>query len=114
MVGFSYHTKFAMKAQYRLRNWSEYSAGLKRRGSITFWIEESVLDAWVKQELSGKRGASVFYSDLAITTMVTLKAVYHLAGRQCQGFVESIFEVMGLDLPVPNQHPIAATGAIVG
>lgn len=96
-----------MKAQYRLRNWSEYSAGLKQRGSMTFWLEESVLDSWVVQELSGKRGASVFYSDVAIVTMATLKAVYHLAGRQCQGFVESMFGVMGLELAVPDHSTVS-------
>ncbi|MBF2076940.1 MAG: IS5/IS1182 family transposase, partial [Synechococcales cyanobacterium T60_A2020_003] len=43
-----------MKPQYRIRNWSEYNAGLKARGSLTFWIEESVLGQWVVEELSGK------------------------------------------------------------
>lgn len=52
--------------------------------------------------MKGKAGASVFYSDLAITTMATLKAVCRLAGRQCQGCVESIFELMAIDLPVPD------------
>ncbi len=29
---------------YRIRNWSEYNAGLKQRGgSLTLWIEESVM-----------------------------------------------------------------------
>jgi hypothetical protein len=83
-----------MKPQYRIRNWSEYNAGLKQRGSLTFWLDESVLEQWVVEELSGKPGASVLYSDLAIQTMATVKAVYRLAGRQCQGFLESIFELM--------------------
>lgn len=65
-------------------------------------IEESVLAQWVVEELSGKPGASVLYSDLAIQTMATVKAVYRLAGRQCQGFLKSIFELMGIDLPVPE------------
>jgi len=33
--------------------------------------------------------------------MAPLKAVYRLAGRQCQGFLESIFELMGIERPVP-------------
>jgi hypothetical protein len=96
-----------MKPQYRIRNWSEYNAGLKARGSLTFWIEESVLEQWVVKELSGKAGASVLYSDLAIQTMATVKAVYRLAGRQCQGFLESIFELMGIDLPVPEHSTLS-------
>lgn len=96
-----------MKPQYRIRNWSEYNAGLKARGSLTVWMDEFVLEEWIVQNLSGKPGASVFYSDLAIMTMATLKAVYRLAGRQCQGFVESIFALMDIDLPVPDHSTLS-------
>jgi hypothetical protein len=92
---------------YRIRNWSEYNAGLKQRGSLTFWIEDSVLASWVVPNLSGKPGASVFYSDVAITLMATLKSIYGLAGRQCQGFLESIFELMGIDLLVPDHSTLS-------
>lgn len=96
-----------MKSQYRIRNWSEYNAGLKQRGSLTFWVDETVLDHWVIEDLSGKPGASVFYSDLAIQTMAMVKSVYRLAGRQCQGFLESIFELMGIELPVPDHSTLS-------
>jgi transposase len=96
-----------MRPQYRVRNWSEYNAGLKQRGSLTFWVEESVLEAWMIEGLSGKPGASLFYSDLAIMTMATLKTVYRLAGRQCQGFVGSIFELMEIELPVPDHSTLS-------
>jgi hypothetical protein len=72
-----------MKEQYRIRNWSEYNAGLKQCGSLTFWVDEAVLEQWIVPDLSGQSGASRYYSDLAISTMVTLKALYRLAGRQC-------------------------------
>jgi transposase len=96
-----------MKPQYRIRNWSEYNAGLKQRGSLSFWIDESVLETWIVPDLSGKRGASVLYSDLAILTMATVKAVDRLAGRQCQGFLESIFELMGIELSVPDHSTLS-------
>jgi hypothetical protein len=96
-----------MKPQYRVRNWSEYNAGLKQRGSLTFWIEESVVDNWLDPEMSGEPGASPYYSELAILTMATVKAVYRLAGRQCQGFMESIFKLMGIDLPVPDHSTLS-------
>lgn len=66
-----------------------------------------MLEAWIVEDLSGKPGASIFYSDLAILTMATLKAVYRLAGRQYQGFVESIFELMEIDLPVPDHSTLS-------
>lgn len=96
-----------MKSQYRIRNWSEYNAGLKARGSLTFWIDEAVLAQWIVPNLSGKPGDSPFYSDLAIMTMATLKAVYRLAGRQTQGFLESIFALMGIDLSVPEHSTLS-------
>lgn len=96
-----------MKAQYRIRNWSEYNAALKQRGSFTFWIDEAVLEGWIDPYLSGKPGASVYYSDLAIMTMATVKAVYRLAGRQCQGFLESIFELMDIELSVPEHSTLS-------
>jgi hypothetical protein len=90
-----------------IRNWSDYNAGLKQRGSLTFWIDEAVLSGWVEPELSGKRGESRYYSDVAIATMATIKSVYGLAGRQCQGFLESIFALMGLDLAVPDHSTLS-------
>lgn len=96
-----------MKAQYRIRNWSEYNAGLKQRGSLTFWIDESVLEEWIVPNLSGKPGASIYYSDLAIMTMATVKAIYRLAGRQSQGFLESLFELMEIELSVPDHSTLS-------
>jgi transposase len=90
-----------------IRNWSDYNAGLKQRGSLTFWIDEDVLQGWVEPELSGKRGESRYYSDVAIATMGTIKSVYGLADRQCQGFLESIFELMGLELSVPDHSTLS-------
>jgi hypothetical protein len=36
---------------YRIHNWSEYNAALKQRGSLTFWIDESVLE--LRERFSG-------------------------------------------------------------
>ena len=96
-----------MKHQYRVRNWSEYNAGLKQRGSLTFWIADEVLERWLTQEKTGRRGASPTYSDSAIATVSTIKSLFHLAGRQAQGFVESLFELMGIELPVPDHSTVS-------
>ena len=36
-----------MKQQYRVRNWSEYNLALRQRGSLTFWVNEDVIDSWL-------------------------------------------------------------------
>lgn len=93
--------------QYRVCNWSEYNAGLKQRGSLTVWLSEDVLDQWLVSTPSGRRGACCTYSDTAIGTVATLKSLFHLAGRQAQGFVESLFEFMGIRLPVPDHSTVS-------
>ena len=92
---------------YKVHNWSEYNAGLKRRGSITFWLDEAAIAAWLTQEKTGKRGASRKYSDLAIKTVLTMRSVFHLAGRQAVGFVESVFELLRLELAVPDHSTLS-------
>ena len=34
---------------YRVRNWAAYEAGLKQRGSLTFWITPQALRGWASQ-----------------------------------------------------------------
>lgn len=96
-----------MKRQYRVRNWPEYNAGLKHRGSLTFWVSPEALSQWLVEKKTGRRGASPTYSDIAIATQATLKSLFHLAGRQAQGFVESLFELMQLELPVPDHSTVS-------
>lgn len=96
-----------MKTQYRIRNWSEYDAALKQRGSLTFWVSEEVIEQWLETENTGKRGASRTYSDTAIEIMATLKGLYRWAGRQIEGFVESVFNCMNIRLAVPDHSTLS-------
>lgn len=107
VIGLKYHQQTFTAMSYRIRNWSEYNAGLKQRGSLTFWIDQSALEGWIEPYLSGQPGASNQYSDLAIVTMATVKAIYQLAGRQCQGFLASIFALMAIELPVPDHSTLS-------
>src|SRR5215470_12300357 len=79
------------KATYRIRNWHEYNCALKQRGSLTIWISSEAIANWTTEELTGEPGASPTYTDLAIETMATVQAIYGLAGRQTQGFLQSLF-----------------------
>lgn len=95
------------KATYRMRNWKAYDAALKQRGSITFWVSEDVLEQWNNTEKTGKRGASNEYSDLAIATMATVKSLFHLGGRQTEGFLESLFSLMHIELKAPDHSTLS-------
>ena len=95
------------KASYRVRNWSEYDAALKQRGSVSFWVSEEVIGQWRNEQKTGKRGASNYYSDVAIATMATIQSLFHLAGRQTEGFIESLFTLMGIDVEVPDHSTLS-------
>jgi hypothetical protein len=97
-----------MKQKYRVSNWSKYNAGLKQRGSLTFWVSEEVREQWLVSEKTGQRGASRTYSDTAISTVATIGSLFGLAGRQAQGLVTSLFELMGWGgVPVPDYTTIS-------
>jgi len=95
------------KANYRVRNWKEYDAALKQRGSITFWVREEVIEQWRNEKKTATKGASNYYSDVAIATMGTVQSVFHLAGRQTEGFLESLFTLMGVELEVPDHSTVS-------
>lgn len=90
------------KVTYRIRNWPEYDISLRQRGSLTFWVSEDLLEKWTTKERTGVRGASPLYTDQAIELMAVVKFLFHQAGRQAEGFLRSIFELMQVSLPVPD------------
>src|SRR3954447_9797841 len=47
------------------------------------------------------------YSDLAITTALTLKAVFRLALRQTEGLIGSVIGLLGLALSVPDHTTLS-------
>src|SRR5687768_6277566 len=88
--------------RYQVRNWKEYNKGLVQRGSLPFWVEEKAIKGWLNAENSGRKGHPLVYATVAIETMSYLKAVYRLPLRATQGFSQSLFQLMGIDLPVPD------------
>jgi Transposase DDE domain len=105
-------SKAPKKSVYRVRNWKEYEAALVRRGSLTLWVEEATLRAWRYQGPT-RRGAQFAYSDLAIECLLTLRAVYHLTLRATEGLARSLFQVMQLDLSVPDHTTLSRRAATV-
>jgi len=91
---------------YRVRNWASYDQALKQRGSVTLWFSPEAVQAWGYQG-PAQRGAQFVYSDAAIETALTLRLIYHLALRQTEGFVESVLNLMGLDLSAPDYSTLS-------
>lgn len=89
------------KSQYKVTNWSKYNNALRMRGSITFWFNQDVIDGWLepKENYNG-RGRPKTYSEIAIQAALMLRQVYTLPLRQTQGLLQSLSELMELDIPI--------------
>src|SRR5215213_9350886 len=92
--------------QHRVKNWAEYDAGLRARGSLTVWFTVEAIEAW-RAAPRATRGGQSCYSDLAITTALTLRAVFRLPLRQTEGLIGSVLQLLGLDLPVPDHSTLS-------
>jgi hypothetical protein len=85
-----------------VENWGEYSDALVDRGRLTVWISEEAIQEW-KADREPQQGAQWVFTDSAIETCLQIKMVYELTLRETEGFVESLFGLMGLEnLPVPD------------
>lgn len=94
------------KMKFKLANWAEYEAGLRRRGSLTLWITPEALSSWQAPRRK-TRGGQPRYSDLAIQTALTLGLAFGLRLRQTEGFLTSVLQLMGLDLAVPDHTTLS-------
>lgn len=89
----------------RVTNWAEYDAALRRRGSLTVWFTDEAIESW-RAAPRTTPGGQPYYSALAITTALMLRAVFRLALRQTEGLIGSILHLLGLELPVPDHSTI--------
>ena len=106
-----------MKKAYRVRNWREYEAGLRNRGSLTVWVSLTAgkLVNWdAPRPRRRKPGRQRKYSNHAIETAVTLGMVFHLSSRQSEGLLRSLFALMKLDNDVPDHTTLSRRKAKLG
>ena len=94
------------KVVYRVTNWAAYEQGLIQRGRLDMWVSEEVLDAWLYTG-PPQRGAQFYYSDLAIETALTVRKLFKLPLRQTEGFVQSLLDLLGLDLEAPDHTTLS-------
>ena len=99
-------TQTRPKKLYRIANWSKYEKALVERGSLTFWLSEDFRKVWLYAG-EKQRGSQFDYSDKAVEIMLTLKEIFHLTNRGVEGFVRSLFQIMKIDLPVPDHSTLS-------
>ena len=91
------------KMAFKVRNWPEYEAGLRRRGSLTLWIEDGALRQW--QTLGP--GGQARYTDAAIQTTLMVRTAFRLALRQTEGLMASVITLMDLTISAPDHTTIS-------
>jgi len=102
-------TQSRPKTLYRVKNWSDYEKALVQRGSITFWISDDFEKTWMYTG-EKQRGSQFDYTDQAILMMLMVKEVFHLTNRGVEGFVRSLFQMMKINLPVPDHSTLSKRG----
>ena len=95
------------KQKFKITNWCNYNKALINRGSITFWLDDEAIQAWYESATPASRGRPQRYSDLAITTVLVIKRVFRLTLRAAQGFIDSIFSLMGVPLRCPDYSSVS-------
>ena len=94
------------KMKFKVTNWAEYDAGLRRRGSLTLWVTDEAMANWqAAPRLTA--GGQPCYSNLAIETALMLRLAFHLPLRQTEGLMASVFELMGVSLATPDHSTLS-------
>ena len=96
---FAYMNSIAFKVQ----NWAAYEAGLRRRGSLTLWIEDGALEHW---QTCGPDGQAR-YTDAAIQTSLMVRTAFKLALRQTEGLMASVLRLMELTISAPDHTTVS-------
>ena len=76
------------RQRHRATNWAEYDAAVRQHGSPTVWFTEAAVAKW-RAEPRTTPGVQPYDSALAITTVLTLRAVFGLALRQTEGLIDT-------------------------
>lgn len=96
------------KQRYKISNWPEYNDALRQRGNIEVWLSEAVIERWYEKLcVNNGSGAARKYSDFAITICHEIRQVFKLPLRQCEGFINSMFNAKLLTLNCPDYSTLS-------
>jgi len=113
-VGRSLEVTASNKKSYKITNWAKYNESLVRRGDITMWFDEDVIDDWEHENAETKVGRPFVYSDLAIETMLTFRELFRLPYRQTEGLGRALARLMNVDVAIPHHTSLQKRAAKLG
>jgi hypothetical protein len=103
-----------VKTSYKVTNWRKYNESLVRRGDITFWFDEDVIDAWEHENDEPKVGRPYIYSDTAIECLLVLRELFRLPYRQTEGLGRALVKLMQIELTIPDFTSLAKRAGKLG
>jgi hypothetical protein len=96
---------------YKITNWREYNESLVRRGDITIWFSDDVLNSWEHPNAITKVGRPFTYSDTAIECLLTIRELFKLPYRQTEGLGRSLAKLLDVDVAIPDFTSLAKRAA---
>ena len=99
------------KSSYKIRNWKDYNESLVRRGDITFWFDDDVIDAWDHTNDEPKVGRPFTYSDTAVECLLMLRELFRLPYRQTEGLGRALAQMMRASVTIPDYTSLAKRAA---
>ena len=99
------------KSSYKIGNWKDYNESLVRRGDITFWFDDDVIDAWDHTNDEPKIGRPFTYSDTAIECLLMLRELFQLPYRQTEGLGRALAQMMRATVTIPDYTSLAKRAA---
>ena len=85
------------------RDWNKYNKQLVKRGDISIWITDDIADSWYESErIYDGTGTPQLYNETAILISHQIRQVFKLPLRQCEGFINALFKLMGFELKCPH------------
>ena len=82
---------------------------MRRRGSLSLWLEDAALDHW---QTFGP-GGQARYKDTVIQTTLMVRTAFRLALRQTEGLMASVMTLMDLTISAPDHSTISRRAVIL-
>jgi hypothetical protein len=98
------------KSLYKVTNWKEYNASLKKRGCISLYFpygdlkSQFINDTPYKQGVSGQEAT---YKKSYIEFIYVLYRMFNFGLRQITGYCEDLWKSKGLDIKVPSYNHLS-------
>jgi hypothetical protein len=92
-----------LKMSFKVRNWPEYEAGLRRLGSPALWIEDTALECWPTCGTGGQPR----YLDAAVQASLMRGTALKLPLRQTESLLASVLTLMKLTISAPDHTTVS-------